>query len=214
MKKRDYLIALVAVVMFTGIAVAGVMLLAKTDTPPQCPFGFCMGHAIDEEPEGRGDNGLLYVTKEHDLFDGGITVFWTNSTLSSKPSGVCGIKGTYKVPNPDDYGVAHKMAFNKMSDFVRSTYGEPSNTFDKNYKYVGHGKPTPSYWLKELTNGSRHLVSYWIEEPSVLPPGLSIKVAAKSSAIEVNYQFINWKDCVREGKSAQASAQASGRPDF
>ena len=168
---------------------------AKPDTPPQCAFGFCMGQSINKKPKGKNDAGLWYVSKEHDLFEE-VAAFWTNST------GVCEVRGYYVVPSPDDYGNAHRRAFNMLSDLVTRKYGEPTDTFD----YISHEAfwKEPMYWLKALETGERMLKSFWIEEPSVLPPGLTIRVEADSSLIVVGYQFANYDECMEEGKSALA----------
>lgn len=168
----------------------------KPDTPPQCAFGYCMGQSIDEEPEGKNDYGLWYVSKKHDLFDGGVYALWTNST------GVCMVKGFYEVPSPDDYGNAHRRAFNMLSDLVKHKYGEPSVTIDSSPDDIIWGQSM--HWLRTLETGERELYSGWFEEPSILPPGLKILVDAESSAIEVEYSFANFDECMEEGKSAVA----------
>ena len=166
-------------------------------TEPPCAFGWCMGHAIDEEPEGRNADGLNYVSMEHDLFGGGVTAYWTPAT------GVCMVKGLYTVPSPDDYGKAHRSAFNHLSDLVKRKYGEPSHTFD----HLGYGSTwnEPRDWLMGLKKDERALTSFWSEKPSILPAGLEgVRVDAKASGLLITYRFANFLNCIEEGKASLA----------
>ena len=174
---------------------------AKTDTRPQCAFGYCMGQAIDEEPEGKTDDGLLYV--EHDLR---VTALLTNS------AGVCAVLGIYHVPSPDRYGNAHREAFNMLSDYVKSTYGEPTGTIDR--LWYGSKRDEPKYWLKTLKKGERTLKSYWTKEPSILPPGLAIVVKAQDHSVSVSYQFANYVECMDENRSVEAELDCSEYADI
>ena len=169
---------------------------AKEDAPPPCAFGYCMGQAIESEPNGKSDRGVPYIAKDHNFFYK-VVAYWTPAT------GVCNVKGIYVVPSPDDYGEAHRSAFNHISDLVGRKYGEPSDAFD--FLDAGSLWDEPRYWLMGLKSGERLLQRFWAKKPSILPSGLgSISVKASELLIVVDYEFVNFPDCVEEGEASLA----------
>ena len=164
----------------------------EPDASP-CVFGYCMGQAIDEEPDGTHSAGLSFIiTTDHDLFER-VTVYWAPAT------GVCLVEAFYAVPSPDAHGDAHRSAFNLLTDLLRRKYGEPSDTYDR-LRAGGVGEE-PRHWLQGLEQGERQLASYWNAKPSILPAGLAtIKVEALPSSIVVVCDFANLAECLEEGR--------------
>lgn len=164
----------------------------EPDASP-CVFGYCMGQAIDEEPDGTHVAGLSFITTtDHDLF-AKVTIYWTPAT------GVCLVEAFYAVPSPDAHGDAHRSAFNHLTDLLRRKYGEPSDAHD-HLRGGGVGEES-RYWLQGLEQGERQLANYWNEKQSVLPAGLeAIKVEALPSFIVVVCDFANLAECLEEGR--------------
>ena len=166
---------------------------ATESNAPPCVFGYCMGQAIDEEPDGTHAAGLSFITAtDHDLFER-VTVYWTPAT------GVCLVEAFYAVPSPDAHGDAHRSAFNLLTDLLRRKYGEPSDTYD--HVRAGGVWEEPGYWLQGLEHGERQLANYWNEKSSILPAGLAaVKVEALPSFIVVVCDFANLAECLEEGR--------------
>lgn len=142
-----------------GLRVAGVTALfcsgafaedpaAEADPESPCAFGFCMGQDINAEHNVTMD-GVLVSTF------GAVYVFWTHAT------GVCAVRATHAVRYPDEYGVALRSEFDRLTASVRHKYGEPSITRD--LSKIGSLWDVRHWWwwLKGLEKGERILVSLW-----------------------------------------------------
>lgn len=153
-------------------------------------FGYCMGQSITEEPEGRNANGMLYITEKHSVLDE-VSVYWTPA------AGVCLLRGVYRVPSPDNYGQAHKAAFDMLTGLVMRKYGEPSDIYD--FLHSGSIWNEPNDWLGGLECKERVLSAFW-DGNKGLPAELSaISVDAEESFIVVTYQFANFDEGNDEG---------------
>ena len=167
---------------------AGAQLKEKT-----CVLGFCMGDAVDKEPKGTTE-GVHYAEAEHDLFYT-VTAYWTRKT------GICSVKGLYEVPSPDDFGTAHKAAFNRFVDLVKRKRGEPSKTLD--FLKSGSIWKEPRYWRMGLRQNERVLASIWTDKD--VGKGIDgISVSATDSFIVVTYEFDNFDECMETGAAASA----------
>ena len=187
---KGILIALLAVVL-AGLAVHAAN--EQADGKP-CALGFCMGQSIEDKPDGDA-HGISYNEYDHRAFNGGVTVYWTETT------GVCGVKGFHRVAGADNRGEAHNLAFNRYVELVTRKYGEPDNEFD--FVSAGSLWDEPRHWLRGLRSGERSLVSFWVES---LPEGiLAIKVEANATFIVVGYQFSNDSECREVGKQSIGS---------
>ena len=148
-------------------------------TEPPCAFGYCMGQAINEEPEGRNVDGLRYITENHTLFDA-VAVYW------SPPTGVCRLRGLYEVSTPD-FAASRKTteeAFDMLTVLVEKRYGERSYSND--------------YRWEEYTDSLSY--TWWGEN---LPGGISsIEVEARHPHVAVDYKFENYSDCLEESKAS------------
>ena len=153
-----------------------------------------MGQEINLEPDGFAA-GMAYIEVEHSLFDA-LIVYWTPAT------GVCKVAGFHNIVQPDEYGDAHKHAYERFSGYVEEKYGNPSEQFD--FLREGSIWEEPRDWLAGLRTNERTLASYWIASEGVsLPDTLeSISVVVVEDAITVRYEFENFETALRYVKSS------------
>lgn len=166
---------------------------AQAEDESVCVFGYCMGQTIDGEPKGTAKNGLHYIKmQQHPLaFDEG-WVYYTQET------GVCAVRGYFFIDNADNYGDAHKVAFNRFVDLISEKYGQPTEEFD--FLETGSIWNKPRDWLTALRKKERHLLFAWTEN---LPHGIEgIFVIALPAEIKVEYNFSNYKECRAIGQRA------------
>ena len=147
-------------------------------------FGYYKGQKIDTPAEDHTTKGVSYITVDHQAFNEGVTVYFTEKT------GVCMLMGMHKVINPDNYGETHKNDYELFRDRVAAKYGKYEE-FD--YLRDGSVWDKEQSWLDGLRAKERTLKAYWLEKyGSTLPDGLeSIMVEADSTYIAVHYQFDN-----------------------
>lgn len=192
------------------------------ELPKACALGYCMGDDVDLEEEGD-DSGVSYATVTHPAFDL-LMVYWTAD------QGVCQLSGYDVISNPDDYGVAHRAAFDRFKDLIARKHGEPSGYFD--VLSPDSMWKESRQWLMGLEEGHRKRMAVWrkgvhYEEMSKLVESLrkritelspdlgeanvgaelsteglqAISIRAKSTLVSVTYQFDNITQCIEEGKT-------------
>lgn len=91
----------------------------ETEGEPPCVFGYCMGQAMEDEPDFVNDNDCLLVTVVEDdpTFDR-LYVVWAHI------AGVCKVIGTKET---DDTGTV----FDTFAAIVTRKYGEPATSVDE-----------------------------------------------------------------------------------
>ena len=155
------------------------------DSKTPCALGFCMGQTV-MAASTKEDGIHLYVT-ESDYF--------TYLVVGHTPkAGVCKVAGLQNVPNPDEYGVEHRMAFDNIADKIVAKYGEPKSKVDR--LLPGSIWDKPQDWLMGLWKKERYLFWDWNL------PHLEIRLYADPEHIELSYEFPNFNACRREAEES------------
>ena len=91
----------------------------ETEGEPPCVFGYCMGQAMEGEPDFVNDNDCLLVTVVEDdpTFDR-LYVVWAHI------AGVCEVMGTKETDDTD-------TVFDTFAAIVTRKYGEPATCVDE-----------------------------------------------------------------------------------
>lgn len=153
-----------------------------------CKLGFCMGEDV---PNG--------TEREHALFDVGVLA------MARDGIGVCRVTGGKVVRSPDDYGSAHREAYERITGLVRGKYGDPSGVFDYlNYDSIWDA---PRDWLMGLRRGERTLAAAWSKrDGAVLPEGIdTIMVTTRPPVIIIQYDFSNIDECIAKAKAEESA---------
>lgn len=160
------------------------------ETKPPCAFGFCMGQTVMEVTMKA--DGIHFYEAESDYF--------TYLVVGHTPkAGVCKVAGLKTVVDPDEYGVEHRIVFNKFAEKIVAKYGEPERKVD--HLIPGSIWNEPIDWLMGLEKQERYLFWDWNL------PQLYIRLDADPEHIELTYEFSNFADC-------KAEAEASISPEF
>ena len=172
-------------IALTLLAFGTASVCQAQETKPPCALGYCMGQPV-MEVSTKEDGIHLYVT-ESDYF--------TYLVVGNTPkAGVCKVAGLQNVPNPDKYGVEHRMAFDNIADKIVAKYGEPESKVDR--LLPGSIWDEPQDWLMGLWKKERYLFWDWNL------PQLNIRLYADPEHIELSYQFSNFDACKSEAEES------------
>lgn len=125
-------------------------------------------------------------------------------------AGLCRVIGETEVMDVNDFGSQARSRFDDLEKALTEKYGK-----SKSYKFVRAGSiwKSDSEFMMGLTKKERYHATTWSKEDgSTLPEGInSILLDITSNGyqkatVNLNYEFDNIEDCVKESKDKQNSS--------